>query len=327
MRKVNAASLCRPTDGRKHHDAALRMLHHLRTPACFNSGVKPLATQQAPHLEHTHQARKMLSAAAIGVMVVIAPTEPQAILPRFLQPPRAVTTLPIGSLRPEEQITGSSLSQVRYRRGDQLERMLDAVFVPLKPSFAAAKRLRVVQDRSRFRRRDIVWSKSQLAMPLDNPKFSIRLPRNACHPQGRVWRAFHPCVANSTDVEEVGDRFDLHPQTPAAAPIKPDGRENTGGMFGHRHAILVADCESRLHKRVEEELLARRRHEINPVNKSRARFMQHSLTKPPRGRCLNAKRSHKLLHQRLRPRLPLPFKALLCRRVLSHFAYLPFQRC
>src|SRR5262245_43356167 len=203
MRKINAHFLWRQIDVRKHHDAALRMLHHLRTPACFNSSVKPLATQQAPGLEHTHQARKMLSAAAIGVMVVIAPTEPQAILPRLLQPPRAVTTLPIGSLRHEEQITGSSLSQVRYRRGDQLERMLDSVLVPLKPSLTAAKRLRVVQDRSRFRCRDIAWSKSQLAMPLDNPKFSVRLPRNTCHPQGRVWRAFQPCVANSTAVAAV----------------------------------------------------------------------------------------------------------------------------
>src|SRR5262245_7927242 len=114
--------------------------------------------------------------------------------------------------------------------------MLDSVLVPLKPSLTAAKRLRVVQDRSRFRCRDIAWSKSQLAMPLDNPKFSVRLPRNTCHPQGCVWRAFRPCVAKSTDVEEVGDRLDLHPQTPAAAPIKPDRRENTGGMFGHRHA-------------------------------------------------------------------------------------------
>jgi hypothetical protein len=161
--------------------------------------------------------------------------------------------------------------------------MLDAFLVPIKLSMPGAKRLRVIRNGARLCHRNIAGCESRLAMTLDNPQFRIRLLGNTGHAQRCVWRTSYLRIADSVGIEVVSDRLDLDSQAPAA-PIKPDRGEHTGGMLGHWCAILVAECESGLHKRSTIQRSGRRCNEVNPINKSRPCLAQHSLAKLPHRR-------------------------------------------
>ena len=84
-------------------DAGGGRFHDLRAPSRLPAGVEALATVEAQLFQECHVPRKILPRAAIGVMVVIAPAQPQLVLPGLLHLRRPVSPLPVTSLGLEKQ--------------------------------------------------------------------------------------------------------------------------------------------------------------------------------------------------------------------------------
>jgi hypothetical protein len=79
-----------------------------------------------------------------------------------------------------------------------------------------------------------------LAVPFDDPQFSIRFQRNARHPQRCIRRTLHRRIGHCIDVEKISDGLDLDTQAPAAGLIKPDGWKHTAGMLSDGRAVRIA---------------------------------------------------------------------------------------
>src|SRR5262245_33851765 len=74
-----------------------RVLHNLGPPPSLTSRIEPLATMETEFLPDGNEWLETLARAPIGVMVVIAPSQSQLLLPGVLHLRRSVLPLPIAS--------------------------------------------------------------------------------------------------------------------------------------------------------------------------------------------------------------------------------------
>ena len=102
--KVAGHFVRRQVDVGKYHQSAGPLFEHLGSPAGLDAGIETLAAGEANRFEQFDQPGEMPAAAAIGVVIVVAPTEPQRILPGFLQSSGPIAAHPVVAFGSEEQV-------------------------------------------------------------------------------------------------------------------------------------------------------------------------------------------------------------------------------
>src|SRR6185436_11069050 len=85
-REINLGFVRRQVHVRKDDNAGDRLLGDLRAPARFAARVEALALLKAELVQKSDQIHEMPARAAEGVMIVIAPAQPERILAEFLEP-------------------------------------------------------------------------------------------------------------------------------------------------------------------------------------------------------------------------------------------------
>ena len=82
----------------------------MRAPAGLRAGVVPLTAFESEQFQRAHQLNEMLARIAERMMIVIAPTQAEFILARFLDLRRAIATLPKLAFTSEHYVTGEIAS-------------------------------------------------------------------------------------------------------------------------------------------------------------------------------------------------------------------------
>src|SRR5882724_6213853 len=80
-RKVELGFLRHQIHIRKHYNSRLRLLGDLRAPTRFAAGIITLALLEPELFEKLHDIHKMLARASKRMMIMIAPTETEPVLP------------------------------------------------------------------------------------------------------------------------------------------------------------------------------------------------------------------------------------------------------
>ena len=88
----------------ENDDSGDGMLQDLRPPAGMGPGVKPLAQLESQPSEHPDDTGEKPSRTAKGVMIVVRPTQTEAILARLLNCAARVARLPVVALGLEDQV-------------------------------------------------------------------------------------------------------------------------------------------------------------------------------------------------------------------------------
>src|SRR5207249_4597020 len=110
-----------------NHDSGDRLFGNLGAPAGFTAGIIAFALFETEFFQKSDEIGEMLARAAEGMMIVIAPAQPETILPLFLEPGRAIELLPIVTLGFEKELAGKVASdEVHRTREDSIGR-LDAL--------------------------------------------------------------------------------------------------------------------------------------------------------------------------------------------------------
>src|SRR5579871_5396621 len=101
-------------------DPADRVLQHLRPPSRFGPRIEPLAGEEAQGMPELHQCAECGAGAAVGVVVVIRPTEAERLLLGILPLRRAVAGQVVVPLGGEELVCGSIQPDLPNDTFDQL---------------------------------------------------------------------------------------------------------------------------------------------------------------------------------------------------------------
>jgi hypothetical protein len=145
-RKIDLSFLRHEVDVGEHHDPAHRLFGDLGAPAGFSPGVKALALVEAEPLKKIHQVGKVCAGAAERMVIVVAPAEPEPILPTFLHLRGAVARLPTPPLFGEEEVTGGGAIDGREHEIELRERVPHAVGVFSKIATSGAPEFAGAQD-------------------------------------------------------------------------------------------------------------------------------------------------------------------------------------
>ena len=97
----------REVDVGEDHHLAGRLLHDLRAPTGVDAGVEAFAAGDAERFHQLDEAGEILAAAAVGVVIVVAPAEAERVLAGTLQAAGAVASHPVVALGAEEDLAGA----------------------------------------------------------------------------------------------------------------------------------------------------------------------------------------------------------------------------
>src|SRR5439155_3904982 len=115
----------------------------------------------------TDQIREVRARAAERVMIVIAPTQPERILPEFLEPPRAIAAFPVRPLFFEKQVTGNVAPDELERLVQNPVRSGDAVGVIGKVPRTRLKKFLRLDDGFQFAAPEVRRHKTAIRPPFD----------------------------------------------------------------------------------------------------------------------------------------------------------------
>src|SRR5258705_13979709 len=105
-RKINLCFFWLEVHVTERDDPFDRLLQDLRAPARLRPRVITLAAFEPEFFQNAHQIEEMFARGPKCVVIVIRPSQPERILPPFLNLPGAVVPLPIGALLGKNDMTG-----------------------------------------------------------------------------------------------------------------------------------------------------------------------------------------------------------------------------
>ena len=204
------------------------LLENLRAPAGFAAGVEALAQDEAQFLPHAHEVLEVTARGAIGVVVVIGPTQAEAILAGFLHLSGAVFALPVFALGGEEQITGAINADLGDGGIQQAMGPGETDLVILELPIAAAEGLLVAQNGGGLMVRPWRNIKTGVTVPFEDDQLGFIVVKDFCGSKRGQRRTLNGFVgAFLPDHQKIGDGFDFDRGAKGAAVGEDDYRKDS----------------------------------------------------------------------------------------------------
>ena len=179
----------RQIDVGKHDDAAFRLLQHLR-PARLVAGIEPFAADQSQFFEQGDQPGEVAAAAAVRMMVVVAPTQAQGVLPRSRNFAARLRRVQYPRSAAKNRSAAESCAEIGHRRAHPAPCVGETLFV-VREAPSPPERLPDIPRAADLPRRPL------LPLPA---AVTMRLTTHSWPPEQLPMRAFRSCSHGSPSI-------------------------------------------------------------------------------------------------------------------------------